>query len=422
MTEPDETPQAEILPPEPVPPPPHRNLGRLLPQPPRHLLPWLGALALLLLAGSQAALWSRVLLPPSGPGTLASRVQAIDARLTRLEQRPVPQAPDLGPLTTRVAALEQKTSTDVADPRLQAIEGRLAHLEQRSGSPPSDLSPLQARVAALERRPAPQAGQPGVPPAVGSPTNVGAARAAASPSDAGPPPPASSPSDSAPPPAAHSPTDAGAAPKALYLGPLEARIAALEQKPPAATPPSADASLAQRLTDAEAQLATLEKMAHAPAPASDRTNRIARIQAAFIALSVGQPLGDLPGAPPALARYATSAPPTEAALRLAFPAAARAALAADHPAPSDKPVLDRIWAEAQDLVTIRQGERVLLGDPAAGVLAHAQTALDAGDLAGAAAAVASLTGPQAQALAPWLDQVHGLLAARAALAALAAQT
>jgi hypothetical protein len=33
-----------------------------------------------------------------------------------------------------------------------------------------------------------------------------------------------------------------------------------------------------------------------------------------------------------------------------------------------------------------------------------------------------LTGPQAQALAPWLDQVHGLLAARAALAALAAQT
>ena len=76
---------------------------------------------------------------------------------------------------------------------------------------------------------------------------------------------------------------------------------------------------------------------------------------------------------------------------------------------------------------MRQGEHVLIGDPAAGVLVRAQTALDAGDLAGAVAAVASLTGSTltsgaAQALAAWLDQARGLLAARAALAEMAAQT
>ena len=248
-----------------------------------------------------------------------------------------------------------------------------APLEQR-------VQAIEARVAALERRPA----------AAAQPAPAGAAQPAP-----------------------------GAAPD---LGPLEARIAALEQRPPPAPAPNPDASLAPRLTADEARLAALEKTAELPAQLADRANRVARIQAAFIALSAGRPLGDLPGAPPALARYATVAPPTEAALRLGFPAAAQAALAAGHPAPGDKPFLERIWAEAQDLVTIRQGERVLVGDPAAGVLAHAQTALDAGDLAGAVAAVGSLSGPAAQALAGWLDQARGLIAARATLADLAAQT
>jgi hypothetical protein len=205
------------------------------------------------------------------------------------------------------------------------------------------------------------------------------------------------------------------------LGPLEARIAALEQRPPAAAIPSANDNFAPRLTADEARLATLEKTAGAPAQLADRANRIARIQSALVALSAGQPLGELPGASPALARYATTAPPTEAALRLAFPAAAQAALAADHPA-AGEPFLERVWAEAQDLVTIRQGDHVLIGDPAAGVLVRAQSALDAGDLAGAAAAASTLNRPAAQALAPWLGQVRGLLAARAALADLATQT
>ncbi len=197
----------------------------------------------------------------------------------------------------------------------------------------------------------------------------------------------------------------------------EARLAVLEKT--AAAPAPTD-GLADRVAANEARLAALEKSSAIPAQLADQAMRVGRLQAAFAALAAGRPLGDIPQAPAALARYATVAPPTEPALRLAFPAAARAALAAGQPASSNQPLLDRLWAEAQDLVTIRRGDRVLLGDPNAGVLAHAQTALDAGDLAGAVASVATLTGPAAQAMAPWLEQARGLLAARAALADLAA--
>ena len=326
-------PRAPPTPPPPKPPDPPTDARRdprpgPPPRPPRNLLAWLTAAALLVLAGAQVALWVDVLALPTGSGALDARVQAIDARVTRLEQRPGPP----------------------------------------------DIAPLQARVAALEQRPA---------------TGVGSTAAVAPSPD---------------------------------LGPLEARIAALEQRAPVTTAPNSNDSLTQRLAADEGRLATLEKAARDPAQLADRTNRIGRIQAAFIALSIGQPLGALPGAPPALARYASAAPPTEAALRLAFPAVVRAALAAGHKPSADAPFLTRVWAEAQDVITIRQGDHVVIGDPAAGVLAHAQTALDAGDLAAAAAAVASLSGPAAQALAPWLDQAHGLLAARAALADLASQT
>ena len=421
MTEPNETPAPEVLPPEqapgphagssaepapgalpastpwssPVPPaaaptapPAEPSAGPRQPRPvdrkPDRKLALLGALAILLLAVAQGALWYRVLLQPTepaafdarvnAPAALGARLNAIDARLTRLEQRPAPQTPDLAPLQARVAALEQRPQPQAASQPTPAI----------TASSPSNTSPTSSSSPAPAATPAPSPN----PSAASNPN----------------PAPAASPT-----------------PKPLDLAPLEARIAALEQKPPPAPAP-VDTSVAQRVTADEARLAALEKPSQTPGQLADRTSRIARIQAAFIALSVGRPLGEIPDAPPALSRYATVAPPTEAALRLVFPAAAQAALAAAHPAPADQPVLKRLWAQAQDLVTVRQGDHVLLGDPAAGVLARAQTALDAGDLAAAVAALASLSGPQAQALAPWLDHAHGLLAARAALATLAAQT
>lgn len=212
--------------------------------------------------------------------------------------------------------------------------------------------------------------------------------------------------------------EARPAPAMPDLRPLAARITALEQRPELPAP--ADSGTDSRLAADEARLAALEKVTAAANQDAGRAALTARLQAAFAALAAGQPLGEVPRAPPAVTRYATVAPPTEAALRLTFPAAARAALAAGHHAAADRPFWDRVWGEAQDLLTIRQGNHVLFGDPDAGVLARARTDLDAGDLAGAVAAVATLTGPAAQAMADWLDQARGLLAARAALADLAA--
>ena len=71
-------------------------------------------------------------------------------------------------------------------------------------------------------------------------------------------------------------------------------------------------------------------------------------------------------------------------------------------------------------MTVRQGDRVLVGDSAAGVLARARNALDAGDLAGAVAAVSTLSGPPAAAMAGWRADAQAVLDARAGLAAMAA--
>ena len=246
-------------------------------------------------------------------------------------------------------------------PQLADLAARVAALEQRSAPPAANLAPLAARITALEQRPAAQ--------------------------------------QAAPP----------------DLAPLAARVAALEHR----QPPQPD------LAPLEARIAGLEHGDHADearlAGLEQSIGRAARVQAARMALDAGRKLGPIPGAPPALARYADTPPPTEAALRLSFPAAERAALEASQPSMQGKPLLARMWARAQDLVTIRQGDRVIIGDPATGVLDRARAALDAGDLAGAVAAAATLTGPAAQAMAGWLAEARALLDARAALAAWAAQ-
>ena len=254
------------------------------------------------------------------------------------------------------------------------------------------LDELQSRLASLERRPAPNVAAPDLAPI--------AARLKA---------------------LEQRPADVSTPPD---LAPLAARISALEQrKPPDLAPlqsqiatlanrdQTMQADVAHRLDADETRLTALEKAA----------GRAAQIQAARIALNSGQPLGTLQGAPPALARFAAAKPPTEAQLSPRLPPRRAAALAASRPATDGLPLLDRIWLRAQDLVTIRQGDRVIVGDAAAGVLARARGSLDAGDLAGAVTAVASLTGPAAQPMADWLAQARALLDARAALAAWATQ-
>jgi hypothetical protein len=262
--------------------------------------------------------------------------------------------------------------------QIQTLTDRVAKLEQQPQPKPVDLGPLQARVAALEK------GQQ------------------------------------------------------ADLGPLMNRVAALEQRPSmdASVPGRVDAmsgriealsgrlekavsDLTQRIDAQGKQLAAQEHTADKIAALAERNERLARIQAASAALAAGQPLGDVPNAPPALARFAHADPPTEAKLRLAYPKAERAALAASEPDTGDKPFLARVKARAEELVTVRQGDHVIVGGAAAGILARTRAALDAGDLAGAVAAASTLTGAPAEAMQPWLSDAKALLAARDALATMA---
>jgi len=178
--------------------------------------------------------------------------------------------------------------------------------------------------------------------------------------------------------------------------------------------------LAQRLDADEARLSALERSAKQASAEATEAARLARIQAAVMALNTGQPLGDISGAPAAVGRFAAAAPPTEAALRIAFPKAEHAALSASQPNTMGQPFLSQLVTRAESLVTVRRGDHVLIGDSAVGVLARAHTALDAGDLAGAVAAVSALSGPAASAVAKWRADAQSLLDARAGLATMAA--
>jgi hypothetical protein len=337
MTEPPELPLPETQD-ESAPQPAPRRVSKW------DLLPWLAAAGFLVLTAALVWVWlHRPDQPPAvaEAGAEAEQFGALEARIARLEQRPVPPTPDLGPLTARLSALEQRPA---------AGSGQAAN-----------LAPLETRIAALEAKQQADSQMAG------------------------------------------------------RIDALSARADSLET-----TQRAGQSDLARRLDADEARLAAIERSTSQIPALADRAGRLARVQAIRLALDSGQKLGEIPGAPAPLARFANTAPPTEPGLRLAFPQAAREALSAARPVSDGKPLLARVWDEAQDLVTVRQGDRVLVGDPAAGVLARARTALDAGDLSGAVAAVASLNGAAAQAMAGWVAEARALLDARAALAEWAA--
>jgi hypothetical protein len=179
--------------------------------------------------------------------------------------------------------------------------------------------------------------------------------------------------------------------------------------------------MGKQLGGLENRVGTLEHNAAQTTAQAERAGKLARIQAAEAALEAGRPLGDVPGAPQAVSRFASASPPTLAQLRLEFPKAEQAALAAQQPQADGKSFLQRVLSHTEELVTVRRGDHVVVGSSAAGVLARARAALDAGDLNGAVAAVSSLTGPPAQAMASWLDSARALQAARSALTEMAAQ-
>jgi hypothetical protein len=105
---------------------------------------------------------------------------------------------------------------------------------------------------------------------------------------------------------------------------------------------------------------------------------------------------------------------------VAFPAVAAAAAAASTPDVENKGFFDRALARLQQSVTVRQGDHVIVGDPASGILARAQDDVNNGDLKAAVQVLGGLKGAAAGKVADWVAQVNALLEARAALAALAA--
>lgn len=291
------------------------------------------------------------------------------------------------------ARLQSPPAAAAPDGRLDTLQQRLAELEQRPA--PAPLAPLEHRLGVLQERLAQLEQRPAPAPDATLDERLGTVE--------------------------------------QRLTQLEQRLTQLEQRPG----PAPLAPLEERLATVEQQLAQFEqrpgppvvavpdvrpleqRLAQAEQAISTGAARAARLQAISAALDAGRPLGDIQGAPPALARFSTARPPTESALRLAFPAAASAAVQASDPATAGLTLPWRMWQQVQSLVTIRQGDKIIVGTSATGVLAQAQARLDAGDLAGAVATLDQLDAAAATAIAGWREQAQALLDARAALARLA---
>jgi hypothetical protein len=311
------------------------------------------------------------------------------------------------------AAGQQAALSASLTQQLQALADRVDKLEKAAGA-------AQANAAAS----VPQA--PSQMPDLGDlPQRVDAlsAKVAALASQAAPAPL----SASAPPP------DTGAAQQALAalsqrVEQIEAgdrsALGELQAQQKQALDQSQGAVLAQQkiaISALDNRLSKLEQGAGTIEDAASRASRLGRVQAAIVALEAGQKLGTIPGAPPELARFANEPAPTEANLRETFPALAAHAREVSQPQTAHRTFLQRALARLQQSVTVRQGDDVLVGDPAAGVLSDAEVHVQNGDLAGAVQRLGALSGPAAMAMAGWVDQARALVAARVALANMAAR-
>lgn len=335
--------------------------------PPHHLmrsrLVMIGGGALGLMALINLSLWwvlVQIAEPPPDIASVGQTINAIDGRVARLEQRP-----STTDLIARIDALEKRqvaaavAASSAASPTDSKLIDRIAALEGRSTP---DLNASQTRPVALEQKRSidPQ-----------------------------------------------------------FAGQVEALSGRLEAM--ASRSQSAESELSRRLAATDARLTTVESATGQAVSVAQTAARLARLHRAESALAAGMPLGEIAGAPPALARFANARPPTQAELKIAFPTMENAVRAASHPDMEGKGLFDRMWDRAQGLVTVRQGDTVLLGDKVAGVLSRARNAMEAGDIAGAVAVLSALSGELARASAPWVGDAKALLDARAALADMAAK-
>lgn len=365
-----------------------------LPAPPsarrrRNLAPWVYALAFVILGLALLWIWQNPMpspnaVQPQEVDATEQELHSVEAKVAVLEQRQGPAPVNLTPLEQRVAALEhhQPEQADLApiEAQITSLKAQVAAASVPGHGQTVDLAPLAQRVTALEHETA------SLHDLAGQETTLRTQIAAL--------------------------TSVGDRQKEL-----DQRLTQIATAQQALTKQVAelDTTVRNGAKSLDDRLQALSDQATRAAAEARTASHLARLQAARAALSAGEPLGAIDNAPAALARFATTKPPTEADLRLNFPAAAKNALAASQPDTADAPFGQRLWRRAQRLITVREGDRVIVGDPAAGILARAQTLLDVDDLGGAVAAVSSLSGPPAQAMAPWLEQARALLAAQQAL-------
>ena len=133
-------------------------------------------------------------------------------------------------------------------------------------------------------------------------------------------------------------------------------------------------------------------------------------------------LAKLTGENPAfssLHAYADEGIPSEAVLRLQFPATARAIVNAGQTG-VEAGWAEQIWTALRGLIMLRPTGEVAGDDPAA-IVARAEARLQAGDLSAAVQQLSQLEGPAAAAAQDWLVPARNRLAAQQAMAELTAQ-
>lgn len=317
------------------------------------------------------------------------------------------------------------------DPTLDA---RLAALEQRAETSPADpagaLADLEARVAALEAEPDPGTEvDPEALAALRDEVTAAATRAdtldaRVAALEAAPPPEAQASEPTVPEPAAVDTTALTDGIRTAVLAAVEPRLASLEQ---------AQTGLGERIEATEgavnAARAEDEQAGQALAAAEAEAAEAARraeaeeaLAALGAALDAGEPLAPaletLPegqAVPEALTAVAEGAP-TLAALREAFPEAARAGLAAAREA--------GLTQDGGGLGGFLRGQLSLrstaprTGDDPDAILSRAQAAIDQGRLAPALAEVGALPEPARLAMGEWTAQAQARADADAALASL----
>ncbi len=362
-------------------PPPGRGFRRSL---------WTGVAAVVLV-GAGAFLWHRygdnVTGTDSVPVSSAPAPASFEARLNSIEKAE--------------AALERK---------LQALEARVAELPDK-GIDPAALDDIRSEIAALRER-------------------QGALEENLAAADGG--------TDTEPPP--ETPAPAPVAPTSpIADAALSARVAALEAKL-AQAPTGADPS---KLAALEREIAALKAAgAETDSRITAETERLRAVgRGVSLVYGIGRLRNDLateaPYAPAlatvrghfdalgllreptigkaleTLAAHADKGLPTTASLAARFAPLARAAVQAAA-VPADGGVVDRLLAEAGNLVTVRPVGDVE-GDDVAARVARAEERLGRGDLAGAVAEVAALSGPAVDVLGAWRADAEARLAAEAAV-------